>query len=144
MLPRLQDFSRKMKPIYDLLKGTGGTKVGAKTEGGAKGVGKKVKLGKRQQPHDSKMAVKWTEKHQRILETVVKQLQSPAVMAYPDYTLPFFMHCDASNHGLGAVLYQTQEEWTGSSVMVPGHYPRRRKIIIFTRVNWNSLRSSGP
>ena len=30
-------------------------------------------------------------------------------MAYPDYELPFFMHCDASNQGLGAVLYQTQD-----------------------------------
>ena len=29
-------------------------------------------------------------------------------MAYPDYQVPFFMHCDASNLGLGAVLYQTQ------------------------------------
>ena len=40
----------------------------------------------------------------------MQQLQSPSVMAYPDYQLPLFIHCDASNQGLGAVLYQTQEE----------------------------------
>ena len=95
----VQDFSRKLKPLYDLLKGTGGCPK----------KGEKSKMGKKQQPHDSKMAVKWTGEHQQILESVVEYLQSPAVMAYPDYQLPFFMHCDASNQGLGAVLYQTQE-----------------------------------
>ena len=30
-------------------------------------------------------------------------------MAYPDFQLPFFITCDASNSGLGVVLYQTQD-----------------------------------
>ena len=97
----VRDFSRKVKPLYDLLKGTGG----APKKGTQKG---KQKMGKKQQPQDSKTVVQWTEEHQRILEEVVQYLQSPEVMAYPDYQVPFFMHCDASNLGLGAVLYQTQ------------------------------------
>ena len=100
----VRDFSRKVKPLYDLLKGTGGA---------PKKEGKKQKMGKKQQPQDSKVAVQWTGEHQRILEEVVQYLQSPEVMAYPDYQVPFFMHCDASNLGLGAVLYQTQN---GSTV----------------------------
>ena len=30
-------------------------------------------------------------------------------MAYPDFDLPFFITCDASNQGLGAILYQEQQ-----------------------------------
>ena len=97
----VQDFSRRVKPLYDLLKGVGGRPKGGE---------KKQTMGKKQQSQDSKTPIQWTAEHQRILEDVVQCLQSPAVMAYPDYDLPFFMHCDASNHGLGAVLYQTQKE----------------------------------
>lgn len=31
-------------------------------------------------------------------------------MGYPDYNKTFVLHCDASQEGLGAVLYQEQEE----------------------------------
>ena len=34
----------------------------------------------------------------------------PQVMAYPDFSLPFIIHCDASKSGLGAVLYQKQND----------------------------------
>ena len=39
---------------------------------------------------------------------LIEHLKSGEVIAYPDPEKPFFMTCDASNHGLGAVLYQTQ------------------------------------
>ena len=32
----------------------------------------------------------------------------PEVTAYPDFELPFFITCDTSNQGLGAVLFQKQ------------------------------------
>jgi hypothetical protein len=35
-------------------------------------------------------------------------LTSPPILAYADYTLPFILHTDASNEGLGAALYQKQ------------------------------------
>ena len=36
-------------------------------------------------------------------------LKSPDFLAFPDYNIPFSVHCDASQQGLGAVLYQKQD-----------------------------------
>ena len=43
-----------------------------------------------------------------IVNEIIECLKSPEVIAYPDFESPFFMTCDASNDGLGAVLYQKQ------------------------------------
>ena len=96
----VQDFSRKMKPIYDLLK----FEEEDKKEKG--GLGKKSK---KKKYLESRRSVEWTPKHQQIVNDVVDYLQSPAVIAYPDFKEPFMLHCDASQDGLGAVLYQRQE-----------------------------------
>ena len=40
------------------------------------------------------------------LDTMVEDLKSPSVIAYPDFDFPFTVHCDASQLGLGAALYQ--------------------------------------
>ena len=82
-------FSRKMKPVYDLLK--------VEEE-----VKDKRALAKRK--------IEWLPEHQRIVEEMVAYLKSPEVIAFPDFSEPFFIHCDASNTGLGGVLYQKQEE----------------------------------
>ena len=52
--------------------------------------------------------VNWTEEHQVVLERLTKNLTSPLVMAYPNFEEPFLLHTDASETGLGAVLYQQQ------------------------------------
>lgn len=52
--------------------------------------------------------VNWTEIHQEVLGKIVKQLTNPPIMAYPDLEKPFVLHVDASEEGLGAVLYQRQ------------------------------------
>ena len=41
---------------------------------------------------------------------MVHDLKNPEVIAYPDFNVPFILHCDASQTGLGAVLYQKQGE----------------------------------
>ena len=86
----VKDFSRKLKPVYELLK---------KEEGqdGSKYV-------------KSKKIIQWTPEHQKIVEEVVEYLQSPEVIAFPDFNIPFLVHCDASQAGLGAVLYQKQKD----------------------------------
>ena len=85
----VKDFSRRMKPVYDLLKSEGNGKKGCL---------------------DSRKTVKWLPEHQKVVEEVVDHLQSPEVIAYPDFEKPFIVHCDASETGLGSVLYQRQQE----------------------------------
>ena len=85
----VKNFSRKMKPVYDLLK----------TEGNGKG--KKGQL-------ESRKKIIWLPEYQKIVEDLVEHLRSPEVIAYPDFSCPFIVHCDASETGLGSVLYQRQ------------------------------------
>ena len=89
----IKDFSRKMKPVYDLLQ---------------KRDDDKSKTGKRQL--DSRKKIEWTAELQAIVEEVVEYLKSPSVIAYPDFDKPFVVHTDASQEGLGAALYQVQDE----------------------------------
>ncbi len=57
----------------------------------------------------SRTPVGWTNDHQQILEELIGMLVSPPVLAYPNFNLPFKLHNDASERGLGAILYQCQD-----------------------------------
>lgn len=47
-------------------------------------------------------------------------LTTPPLLVYPDFELPFVLHTDASQRGLGAVLYQSQ----GGKMRVVGYGSR--------------------
>ena len=55
------------------------------------------------------MEIDWTEDHQKTVDEVLDYLQSPEFLAFPDFSQPFVVACDASECGLGAVLYQKLE-----------------------------------
>ena len=95
----VENFSKKMRSLYEM--------VSSKDSGKVKEKG--VKKGKSQgKANDSKALDNWTDEHQEIVNQMIDYLKSPEVMAYPDFTLPFFITTDASFQGLGSVLYQTQ------------------------------------
>ena len=56
----------------------------------------------------SREPVIWTTEHQEALAQLITLLTSQHVLTYPDFELPFTLHTDASDQGLGAVLYQRQ------------------------------------
>ena len=70
---------------------------------------KKKQTGKTGQVPSS-ATIAWTKEHQNVLEKLIEHLITPPIMAYPDYNKPYIVHTDASKDGLGAVLYQGQEE----------------------------------
>ena len=57
----------------------------------------------------SRTPVMWKEEHQQALYRLTEALMSPPILAYPDFNSPFTLHTDASEEGLGAVLYQRQD-----------------------------------
>ena len=51
----------------------------------------------------------WSSSCQEAFEELKRRLVSPPILAYPDFTLPFLLHTDASANTIGAVLSQTQD-----------------------------------
>ena len=54
--------------------------------------------------------VEWTNRCKESFDTLKAICSEGPVLAYADYTKPFVLHTDASAMGLGAVLYQKQED----------------------------------
>ena len=98
----IKDFSRIAKPIYDLVKSPDlpGADTRRKSKKDGSGAGQL----------SANHPVKWTTTHQSALQKLVASLTSLPVMAYPDFNSPFVLHTDASEEGLGAVLYQNQND----------------------------------
>ncbi len=68
------------------------------------------KTGKKNNGHlPSRTPIQWTRSHQEVLNQLVEALTKPPVLGYPDVTQPFVLHCDVSQVGLGALLYQRQQ-----------------------------------
>ncbi|KAK3575427.1 hypothetical protein QTP86_026498 [Hemibagrus guttatus] len=103
----IPNFSQTAKPVYELLsverfpekKGNSKSCIGKK-EGGR---GRKTAQLHASQP------ISWTEQHQNVLSQLLEFLLHPPILGYPDFEQPFILHCDASQDGLGAVLYQRQQ-----------------------------------
>lgn len=57
------------------------------------------------------------DKHRSVVSTFIEKLTGPPILTYPDFDLPFVLHTDASNEGLGTVLYQQK----GNQLRVVGY-----------------------
>ena len=63
-----------------------------------------------------KTLVDWTSECQVAFEHLKHLCSQTPILAYADYTKPFQLHTDASESGLGAVLYQKQANGTKSVI----------------------------
>ena len=57
-----------------------------------------------------KFKVHWGPEQQEAFETLQRLCTEAPVLAYADFKAPFILHTDASSDGLGAVLYQNQDD----------------------------------
>lgn len=95
----IKDFSRIASPLYDLLKVPSKPEAQQYTRKGTMRQNNSV---------PSSTPIQWSDVHQSVLEQLIDCLVQPPVLGFPDFTQPFVLHTDASNQGLGAVLYQRQ------------------------------------
>ena len=88
-------FSKIAQPLHAMLKGleTRTLKSGKKKRGPAKG-----------------QKFLWGSTQQEAFDNLREKLISAPVLAYADYTKPFIVHTDASLDGLGAAIYQVQDD----------------------------------
>ena len=56
-----------------------------------------------------KFKVNWGPDQQETFETLQRLCTEAPILAYADFKTPFILHTDASSEGLGAVLYQYQD-----------------------------------
>lgn len=52
---------------------------------------------------------KWGSDEQEAFDMLIEKLTSPPILGYADFSQPFIINIDASGSGLGAVLYQEQD-----------------------------------
>ena len=84
----IKNFSKIAKPIREVITGL---------ENQSKRTAKKT-------------TIEWTEAANSAFEHLKELCVSAPILAYPDYQLPFILHTDSSSEGLGAVLYQRQDD----------------------------------
>ena len=124
----IQNFSRIAKPLYELL-----TKENLNIiPSNRKNSSKKTKGQK-----SSKEPIQFTETHQNVLNLLIDKMISPEVMSFPDFSKRFTVHCDASESGLGAVLYQEQNQKLKVISYASRTLTPAEKIIIYIVENSN-------
>ena len=89
-----------------------------------------------------KAAIKWDSRCQQAFDDLKTLCTMAPILAYADFTKPFKLYTDASSTGLGAVLYQTQED--GTKVVIAyasrslnkaeSHYPAHK--LEFLALKW--------
>ena len=95
----IRNFARRAKPLYDLL--------AVPEPNHAKPKRRKTNAAGQRR---SKEIIELQEEHRTIIMELLELLKNPPIMGYPNFNEPFVVHCDASETGLGGVLYQKRED----------------------------------
>ena len=77
--------------------------------------------------------VDWTDECQTAFDLLKETCTNTPILTYVNYKKPFHLNMDASKKGLGAVLYQQQDD--GTLLIVVGLCLKLREIMMPT--SWN-------
>uniref|UniRef100_A0A3B5Q730 Gypsy retrotransposon integrase-like protein 1 n=1 Tax=Xiphophorus maculatus TaxID=8083 RepID=A0A3B5Q730_XIPMA len=103
----IPNFSRIAKPLYQLLASPPENQPENPPSGKQKDR-RNINTARNKGNLPSNTPIHWTQNHQETINTLIDKLTEPPILGYPDLTQPFILHVDASQEGLGAVLYQRQ------------------------------------
>ena len=89
-----------------------------------------------------KAAIKWDSRCQQAFDDLKALCTTAPILAYADFSKPFKLHTDACGMGLGAVLYQIQEDSTKPVIAyasrslskAESHYPAHK--LEFLALKW--------
>ena len=110
----IQDFATIAKPLTDLLKGSN---------------------------NNGKLPVDWSSEHSKSLNQLIDFATSSPILAYPNYDEEFYIHTDASQKGLGCILYQVQDGKKrviayGSRTLLPAEKNYHSTKLEFLALKW--------
>ena len=95
----IQDYSKIARPIFDMLE-----KPKEKKE-----LNCKTRNNSKNSQLPSSTAVVWNKVQKEALDKLITTTTSMPILSYPDFDKPFILHTDASEDGLGCILYQQQQ-----------------------------------
>ena len=89
-----------------------------------------------------KAAIKWDSRCQQAFDDLKPLCTTVPILVYAHFSKPFKLHTDACGMGLGAVLYQTQEDGTKAVIAYASrslskdesHYPAHK--LEFLALKW--------
>ena len=89
-----------------------------------------------------KAAIKWDSMCQQVFDDLKKLCTLAPILIYVNFTKLFKLHTDACGTGLGAVLYQTQEDGTEAMIAytsrslskAESHYPAHKLGVFHPQV----------
>ena len=84
-----------------------------------------------------KALVEWSEECQEAFNKLKQLCSQTPILAYANYKKPFKVHKGASKNGLGAVLYQKQDDGTDHVIAYASQTLSKSEKIMML-INWNS------
>ena len=100
----IQDFSWIARPLFKLMESRSESSQRATPVRSNKTKSKTTKSGQL----TSKTPMHWTPEHSTVVLCLIDMLTSPLILANPENYLPFVLYTNASDGGLGDLLYQQQ------------------------------------
>ena len=106
----VQDYASIASPLYALLEkseSSEGIKSNNKENKSLRNI-RDIKRDVKSKVVPSSSKIEWADHHQSALKSLINAIISEQVLCYPNFSEPFILHTDASQKGLGAILYQKQ------------------------------------